>query len=319
MNATLVRHQVGFPENELEMQMSKIVNLIKPKDIASIPNRVILDCSYHLSSPSLGINGLPGHENYLKSRIPTAQFFDLDAHSDRLSSFPHMLPSKSQFETAMNEFKIKNDSSVIVYDQHLFSSARVWWMFRYYGHKNVFVLDGGMKAFLGSGLPLETGPIQPYTGTPKNDGTRYKVGTVKTGMVIGYNDLLAKIQNYSIFKGFLVDARNSNRFRGLVNEPRAVPSGHMPGAINLPYDNLVDGETGTLINKDGLVRLLEELNIDLKQPLISSCGSGVTACSLLLALDEYGLKKVEDCTLYDGSWSEYASYKTSAIVSENTL
>jgi thiosulfate/3-mercaptopyruvate sulfurtransferase len=295
---------------------SLLSTLIKPHDLAQIPNKLILDTTYHLSNPALG------HQNYLKSRIPNSLFFDLDKHSDLMSSFPHMMPSAGQFEEIVGGFGIRSaDENVVVYDQHLFGSARVWYMFKYFGFTNVHVLDGGMKAYLKSGLELESGPTISGMNREFNNGesTKFKVGEVKKSMLIDYNELVQTLSNYTSFKGSIIDARNSQRFRGLVKEPRSIPSGHMPGSLNIPYDSLVDPDSGLLTTKDRLVELLQDKGVDLNETVISSCGSGVTACALLLALDAHGLKKVQDCRLYDGSWAEYASYKQSAIVSENTL
>ena len=186
-------------------------------------------------------------------------------------------------------------------------------MFKYFGHQNVFVLEGGFKRYLDLKLPLETS-LEPETAKVSDD---YKVPELNTKMVISYNELLLKIQNYSKFNGNLIDARNSKRFQGVVPEPRPVPSGHIPSSINIPFDSLVENDG--LIPKDKFVQILEENTVDLKQEVISSCGSGVTACLLLLGLDTYGLKDVSDTILYDGSWAEWASYKQSPIVCQNSL
>jgi len=228
---------------------------------------------------------------YNYQHIPGARFFDLDKISDQTTTLPHMLPSADKFSTEMSRLGITNQTRVVCYDAlGMFSAPRCWWMFKAFGHNNVWVLDGGLKKWMVEGRPVEDGEkLIPRAGrfkaTLNRDMFRTMAQLAKTDVQI-------------------VDARSPPRFRGEEAEPRpGVKPGHMPNSINLHYANLVTARG--LLYRDALLRSkFTEAGIDLKKPIITSCGSGVTAAIITMALTEMGHP---DHALYDGSWAEWGS------------
>ncbi|MCP1675952.1 thiosulfate/3-mercaptopyruvate sulfurtransferase [Natronocella acetinitrilica] len=234
-----------------------------------------------------------GRENYLQSHIPGAVYFDIDAISDTANPLPHMLPSEQAFAQAVGALGIGNDSQVVVYDaKGLFSAARVWWMFRAFGHVKVAVLDGGLPKWRREGWPLDSGAVEP---SPQRYSARLETGMVADRQRISEGLGQGTVQ--------VADARAAARFEGTVSEPRpGLRSGHIPGSVNLPFSDLLDPATGELLPEPALRRAFAERGIDLEQPLVTSCGSGVTAAVLYLAATTLGARKLE---LYDGSWAEW--------------
>ncbi len=243
---------------------------------------VVIDASWHM--PSSGRNG---RTEYLERHIKGAAFFDLDVVSDRSSLYPHMLPSPTIFAEAARALGVSGDSRIVVYDSvGLFSAARLWWMFRYFGHDAVYVLDGGLPAWNGDVVAGEGGlPPGNFSVTRMRD------------------ELLATIPMIQQGKSQICDARSAGRFSGAEPEPRAgLKSGHIPGAKNVHYSALL--KEGKLLPKAELKDVFERAGIVLGEPIITSCGSGVTACILALALYELGYPRVP---VYDGSWAEWGS------------
>lgn len=232
---------------------------------------------------------------YAAAHIPGAVFFDLDASSDRTTSLPHMLPPAAEFAARMSALGLDDGSAIVVYDGSgvNLSAPRVWWTFRAFGHRRVAVLDGGFGKWRAEGRPVESGIPAPRPGrfTARLDPRLVR-------------DLEAMRRNLSARREQVVDARSAERFQGGAPEPRpGVRSGHIPGSLNLPYTELVAPD-GTLLPPDRLRARLEAAGVDLSRPIVATCGSGTSACALVLALDVLGHDQV---ALYDGSWTEWGS------------
>jgi thiosulfate/3-mercaptopyruvate sulfurtransferase len=224
--------------------------------------------------------------------IPGAVFFDIDAIADHATGLPHMLPEPQDFATAVRRLGVEPDSLVVVYDVvGVMSAPRAWWMFRAMGHDRVFVLDGGLKKWVAEGHPVETGwreaPHGEFKAHPRPE------------LVAKLAEVRAAVQSHT---PQLVDARAAARFRGEAPEPRAgLRGGHMPGALNVPWSELV-GADGTLAAPERLKAAFETAGLDLAGPIVTTCGSGISAAILALGLAELGR---EDVAVYDGSWTEW--------------
>jgi thiosulfate/3-mercaptopyruvate sulfurtransferase len=231
---------------------------------------------------------------YLTGHLPGARFFDLDVASDHTSPLPHMLPSAAGFEAVVRELGVSAASEVVVYDGSgvNLSAARVWWMFRAFGHERVSVLDGGLGAWRTEGRPLEAGSLPA--------GAR---GDFRAALQPGHVRTLAEMETIVATRSAqVVDARPAGRFHGVDPEPRpGIRSGHMPGAFSVPYPELVDA-TGRLLDAASLGDRLRAAGIDLRRPVVATCGSGTSACAILLALDVLGAPAG---MLYDGAWTEW--------------
>lgn len=255
------------------------------------PEIVVLDGSYHLPGA-----GRDAAAEFLEAHIPGARRFDIDAVKDEDSPLPHMLPDEASFSRHVAALGIGNDTTVVAYDAvGLFSAARVWWMFRAFGHDRVAVLDGGLPAWTRAGHPVESGPAaRPAPG-------RF-AATFRPALVAS----LQRVQGVLANGGArLLDARSPGRFAG--QEPEVRPglrSGHIPGSANLPFGRLLDPATGTLLPTERLAALFGEALDDRDAPVIATCGSGVTACVLALGL---ALTGRDDVAVYDGSWSEWGA------------
>ncbi|TPX68607.1 hypothetical protein SpCBS45565_g03001 [Spizellomyces sp. 'palustris'] len=245
-------------------------------------------------------------KEYAERHIQGARFFDIDHIADRLSSLPHMLPSPEEFEEHVGALGITEKDHVVVYDSHgIFSSPRVWWTFKVFGHKNVSVLDGGLPKWLREGRLVTSGVDNAVKSTYRAD--------FKEDLVIDYQTLLVHVTDFMYAKNFqILDARPRGRFAGFTAEPRAsLPSGHIPSAINIPASELIDLETKTMLPPQEILRRMFIDNVDLDRPIVTMCGSGVTAATVFLALEIVG--KTDDVKLYDGSWTQWASKSKSPI------
>lgn len=265
--------------------------IITPAQLAAIinaPDVKILDCSFVL--PNTPTNP---HNAYLKGRIENAAFFDIDDICDKNSNLPHMLPQSKEFESAVNALGINNDDLVVIYGQSgmVMGPARAWWMFQTFGHDNVCVLNGGLPAWKREGLPINTAPPSQIESS-SDYKTEFHIDMVAT-----LRDIKAATQDDDTR---ILDARPNERFTGQKAEPREeLRSGHMPSAESLPCTNLINPETGMLKPAKELEQIL---NVDTGTNIITTCGSGVTACVIALALHNIGHKNIP---VYDGSWSEY--------------
>ena len=241
---------------------------------------------------------LPGitptaREDYGRGHIPGAVFFDIDDIAQPGTSLPHMIPSPELFARKMERLGIGDDDRVIVYDSAGLSSAgRAWWMLRLFGHRNVALLDGGLPQWKADGRPLETAvpnpPLRRFTA-------RFDPALVR--------DKHALLGNLATGREQVVDARAAGRFAGVAEETRpGLRRGHIPGSRNLPYDRVTDPQTHRLRDAEALSELLRDAGAALDRPIVTSCGSGVTACALAFALHLIGYP---GAAVYDGSWSEW--------------
>jgi thiosulfate/3-mercaptopyruvate sulfurtransferase len=230
---------------------------------------------------------------FAQAHVPGAVYFDIDEIADRSSSLPHMLPTPEAFARAVGAIGIGEGDLVVTYGgRHMIASARVWWMLRVFGHDRVAVLDGGLSRWRKEDRPVEAGTATP---TPRRFTARFRP------------DLLADLERTRAAvidrREQVLDARSHGRFVGTEPEPRpGLRGGHMPGSLNLPYDRLFRPEDGLLLPPDGLRRALEESGLDLGRPVVTTCGSGVSAAVLALGLFRLGRP---DAAVYDGSWSEW--------------
>jgi len=248
------------------------------------PNVVAVYSSYYLPAQKID-----GHAEYRSGHIPGAVLFDVEAISDHSTDLPHMLPGPTQFGEAVGALGIGGGDTLVVYDSlGLFSAARVWWTFRLFGAKSVYILDGGLPKWKSEGRPLESGETKR---APKKFNADMNVAAVAL-----LDDLRMAIADES---SQIVDARSAGR----APEPRpGLRLGHMPRAFNVPYDRLI--ENGRLVSRDRIAAAFTSAGVDLDKPVITSCGSGVTAAILTFALDSLGK---EPKGLYDGSWAEWGA------------
>ena len=251
----------------------------------------VLDGSWHL--PPLGRD--PAAE-FLEAHIPGAAFFDIDGICNPDSSLPHMLPSPELFAESVSALGVSDDSHVVVYDTvGLYSAARVWWMFRVFGHERISILAGGLPRWQAEGHPVESG--EP-TIAPGSFTARGRDDT----LVRSFEQVHAMLGTGS---AQIVDARAAARFTGEDPGPRPdLPRGHIPGSRNVPFNAVLDDDDTTLGDPAAIRRVFADAGVDPAQPVIATCGSGITACALALALAAIG---AEEVAVYDGSWSDWGS------------
>jgi thiosulfate/3-mercaptopyruvate sulfurtransferase len=252
------------------------------------PDLVILDGSLHLPTAKRD----PKAE-YEAAHIPGALFFDIDDLSDETSSLPHMLPSTVKFASRMKKMGIGDGARIVVYDSEgLWSAARVWWMFRIMGHRDVAVLNGGLKKWRAEGRPITEEP-------PRARTSRHFTPRLIAELVRDKDDMLGLLTTKA---AQIVDARAAARFEGTASEPRAgLRSGHIPGSRSVPISSLLNAD-GTLKSDAELTALFAAAGVDPRAPIVATCGSGVTACAVALALAQLGHPNT---AIYDGSWTEW--------------
>jgi thiosulfate/3-mercaptopyruvate sulfurtransferase len=255
-------------------------------------NLAVLDASFFLPAQNRDAQA-----EYHQAHIPGAMFFDIDAIADQDTALPHMLPSPAQFAAAVAKLGIGNDTQVVVYDSNFFmASARVWWTFRVFGHRQVAVLDGGLAHWQQQGRPVTDEPAQPQP-QPQPYTARF------------HPELVCDLAQVQALLGRpeaqILDARGPGRFHGSEPEPRpGVRGGHIPGSRNLPYKTLSDEASYCLKPLAELETLYSQTGFDITQPVVTTCGTGVTASILALGLYLLGNENV---AVYDGSWTEWGA------------
>ena len=256
----------------------------------------VVDGSWYLPS-----SGRDAASEYAAGHVPGAVFFDLDASSAADTTLPHMLPTAAEFAARTSALGLDDRSTIVVYDGSAvnLSAPRVWWTFRVFGHRAAAVLDGGLAKWKAEGRPLEPGVPRP---TPGRFTARFDPSRVR--------DLAAIQANLGSRLEQVVDTRAAERFEGTQPEPRAgVRSGHIPGSLNLPFTDLVSAN-GTLLPPERLRARIEAAGLDPRRPVVVTCGSATSACSLVLALELLGHDRV---AVYDGSWTEWGGRRDTPV------
>jgi thiosulfate/3-mercaptopyruvate sulfurtransferase len=286
-------------EESLQIEQFTMNPLVTPswlEDRLGDPDAVVLDATL----PPVGAAPpIDTHARYLAKHIPGAIFFDIDALSDRSTPLPHMLPAPETFSRRMAALGVGDRMSIVIYEQEgVFSAPRAWWMLRTFGAPNLYILDGGLNAWIEAGLPTHAGRVDR---APARFHAKLDQDAVRD---------FAQIQQLVAAQGQILDARSAGRFTGAFPEPRpGISSGHIPSAINVPFTELA--EEGRLKPAEKLRELFTARGVDLARPITTTCGSGVTAAALTLGLEIAGAKSV---SLYDGSWADYAQHPEVVII-----
>ena len=275
--------------------MNQLIEIEWLKKNLNNPNVRIIDGTLHM--PTSGLNAF---EVFKEKHIPNAIFVDLEETSDQKSNLPHMMPDNVYFSKKISLLGINNNDHLVIYDMYgMFSAARIWFMFKAFGHEKVSILNGGFPAWIDSNgeISNQINNLEP---------TNYKANLNKS-LIVNYKEVLDNLLNN---KYQIIDARSPDRFSGNSEEPRpGMKSGHIPKSKNLYFNDLIDPSTKKFIKKKEIENLIKKLGIDIKKDIICSCGSGVTACILKFALEL--LDKNKNIKIYDGSWSEWGTKEDS--------
>ena len=254
------------------------------------PDTRVVDGSWHLPSA-----GRDAKAEYAACHIPGAVYFDIDDIAEPDSGLPHTAPSPEKFSSRVRKLGLGDGSRIVVYDSgNWMAAARVWWLFRLFGHTDISVLDGGFAKWRGEGRAVADAPVAPKP--------RHFTARMNTLMIRDIGQMLANLENP---REQVLDVRAAGRFKGVDPEPRAgMRGGHIPGSLNLPFSGLFNFETKQMLAPDALAAAFMDAGVDLTKPVVTTCGSGVTACVATLALHLIGHR---DLAVFDGSWSEWGS------------
>ena len=277
------------------VKMSQLIEIDWLKKNLNNKNIIIIDATWHMPG-----NEISALDIFKEKHIPNAIFLDLDEISDQKSKIPHMMPNEVFFSEKVSSLGIKNDHHLIIYDMYgIFSAARMWFMFKAFGHKNVSLLNGGLPGWIDS-----NGEISNKINNLKP--SKYKADLNKS-LIASYKEVLDNLSNN---KYEVLDARSPERFLGISEEPRpGMKSGHIPKSKNLFFNDLIDQNSKKFIEKEKIQNLIKKSNINKKKDIICSCGSGVTACILKFAIEL--IDKNINIKIYDGSWSEWGTKEDS--------
>ena len=275
--------------------MNQLIEIDWLKKNLNNPEIKIVDGTWHMSA-----TGLNAFEIFKENHIPTAIFIDLEEISNPNSDLPHMMPNENYFSKKISSLGINNNDHLIIYDMYgMFSAARIWFMFKAFGHNNVSLLNGGLPAWIDS-----NGEISNQIN--KLNPTNYKTNLNKS-LIVNYKEVMDNLSNH---KYEVLDARSPDRFSGISKEPRhGMKSGHIPKSKNLYFNDLIDQNSKKFIKKKEIENLIKKSDIDIKKDIICSCGSGVTACILKFVIEL--INKDSNIKIYDGSWSEWGAIKDS--------
>lgn len=283
-------------------ELSKALAKYVPTKISTAPRVVPLCAAWFLPNDP---KSRTGHQVFKEKRIPSARFFNLDVVKDHNSPYPHMLPTPEKFAKAMQEIGIRIEDEVVVYDTQelgIFSAPRVAWTLKIFGHPTIHLLNN-FRLWVEQGHPTESGEIEAIVEEP----SQYPTPSLDASKVVNFSQMkeIAKDHGKEGAEGIqILDARSKGRWAGTEPEPRpGLPSGHMPGSINVPVPELLDPQTGALLPGEKLRRLFKLKGLDSEKPIVSSCGTGVTAAVIDAALGEAGFGQPEARRLYDGSWT----------------
>ncbi len=278
--------------------MSYVISVDNANKLVNDNNVKFIDASFYMP-----ISGKDIYEIYKKAHIPNSRFIDINEIADKSSPLPHMMPDLNLFNQTISKLGIKNSDTIIVYDQSgiAMAACRAWWMFKSFGHDKIFILNGGLPEWKKAGYKLESGQNKTFPNTD------YK-SSFKNNYIANKEQILNEIGKSIIF-----DARSKDRFAGKVKEPReGLVSGHIPESINIPYTDLLNDNK--LKDTNQLKKIFSKRIKDNKK-IICSCGSGVTACVIALAIKECGFDN--QISIYDGSWSEWGQETLNLPISTN--
>ena len=275
--------------------MNQLIEIDRLKENLNDPQIKIIDGTWHMHASDLN-----AFEIFKEKHILNAVFIDLEEISNQNSNLPHMMPDNDYFSKKISSLGINNNDHLVIYDMYgMFSAARIWFMFKAFGHEKVSILNGGFPAWIDS-----DGEISDQIN--KLEPSNYKADLNKS-LIVNYKEVF---DNLSSNKYQIIDARSPDRFSGISEEPRpGIKSGHIPKSKNLYFNDLIDPDTKKFIKKEKIENLIKKVGIDINKDTVCSCGSGVTACILKFALEL--LDKNKNIKIYDGSWSEWGTKEDS--------
>lgn len=311
-----IQRSLSRTSSQIVGNRARMYHLLSPAqfkelDLTGVPYKVI-DSTWYM--PNVGKTGI---QEYEKERIPNSIFLDIDKIVDDSTKLPHMLPSLKDFNEQIDELGISRDDHLIIYDkQGIFANCRTAWMFEIFGHDlNKISLLNNYPLYVKEGGEVDTSKV---TKLEEDDKPKYESFGLNRSKVIAYDELLKLLDTNEILDYYLLDARSLGRFNGTDPEPRpGLTSGHIPSAINVPFQDLLTGPEKSIPSKEELLKFFEAKGVKDDKPIIVMCGTGVTACVVKTCLDVAGLNK-SGHIIYDGSWTEWLQNLPSKyIIKEN--